>query len=142
MYDSFGWKPYVPVAERRRKALKKMEGLRKKGRIISPVSVDGRTIAKTFWGKAWCENLESYSDYDNRLPRGRTYVRNGSVVDLQIAESQITALAVSSLFAAGRLADAQQITGTLGQADATTTINGKQLPPPPPKFGGVIKQAA
>ena len=89
MYDSFGWKPYVPVAERRRKALKKMEGLRKKGRIISPVSVDGRTIAKTFWGKAWCENLESYSDYDNRLPRGRTYVRNGSVVDLQIAESQI-----------------------------------------------------
>ena len=96
MYDSFGWKPYVPVAERRRKALKKMEGLRKKGRIISPVSVDGRTIAKTFWGKAWCENLESYSDYENRLPRGRTYVRNGSVVDLQIAESQITALVSGS----------------------------------------------
>ena len=96
MYDSFGWKPYVPVAERRRKALKKMEGLRKKGRIISPVSVDGRTIAKTFWGKAWCENLESYSDYDNRLPRGRTYVRNGSVVDLQIAENQITALVSGS----------------------------------------------
>src|ERR1035437_8914766 len=96
MHDSFGWKPYVPVAERRRKALKKMEGLRKKGRIISPVSVDGRTIAKTFWGKAWCENLESYSDYDNRLPRGRTYVRNGSVVYLQIAESQITALVSGS----------------------------------------------
>jgi len=96
VYDSFGWKPYVPVAERRRRALKKMEGLRKKGRIISPVSVDGRTIAKTFWGKAWCENLESYSDYDNRLPRGRTYVRNGSVFDLQIAESQITALVSGS----------------------------------------------
>ena len=96
MHDSFGWKPYVPAAERRRKALKKMEGLRKKGRIISPVSVDGRTIAKTFWGKAWCENLESYSDYDNRLPRGRTYVRNGSVVDLQIAERQITALVSGS----------------------------------------------
>ena len=96
MYDSFEWKPYVPVAERRRKALKKMKGLRKKGRVISPVSVDGRTIAKTFWGKAWCENLESYSDYENRLPRGRTYVRNGSVVDLQIAESQITALVSGS----------------------------------------------
>jgi uncharacterized Zn finger protein len=79
-----------------RKALKKMEGLRKKGRTISPVSVDGRTIAKTFWGKAWCENLESYSDYENRLPRGRTYVRNGSVVDLQIAASQITALVSGS----------------------------------------------
>ena len=96
MYDGWGWGPYVPVAERRRKALKKMEGLRKKGRVISPVSIEGRTIARTFWGKAWCENLESYSDYENRLPRGRTYVRNGSVVDLQIAESQITALVSGS----------------------------------------------
>jgi uncharacterized Zn finger protein len=96
MYDGFGWKPYVSVAERRRKALKKMETLRKKGRVISPVSIDGRIIAKTFWGKAWCENLESYSDYENRLPRGRTYVRNGSVVDLQIAASQITALVSGS----------------------------------------------
>ena len=47
--------------------------------------VEGRTIAKTFWGKAWCDNLERYSDFENRLPRGRTYVRNGSVIDLQIA---------------------------------------------------------
>jgi uncharacterized Zn finger protein len=96
MYDGYGWAPYVSVAERRRKALKKMEALRKKGRIISPVSIDGRTIVKTFWGKAWCDNLEAYSDYENRLPRGRTYVRNGSVVDLQIAASQITALVSGS----------------------------------------------
>ena len=96
MYDGWGWRPYVSVAERRRKALKKMEVLRKKGRVVSPVTVDGRTIAKSFWGKAWCENLESYSDFENRLPRGRTYVRNGSVVDLQIAESQITALVSGS----------------------------------------------
>jgi uncharacterized Zn finger protein len=96
MYDGYGWAPYVSVAERRRKALKKMESLRRKGSIISPVSVDGRTITKSFWGKAWCENLESYSDYENRLPRGRTYVRNGSVVDLQIVENQITALVSGS----------------------------------------------
>ena len=51
-----------------------------------------RAIAKTFWGKAWCENLERYSDFANRLPRGRTYVRNGSVVDLQIAPGVIHAL--------------------------------------------------
>lgn len=55
-----------------------------------------RTIAKTFWGRAWCENLVSYSDYDNRLPRGRTYVRNGSVVDLQIAQGQITEMVSGS----------------------------------------------
>ena len=55
------------------------------------VVVEGRTIVKTFWGKAWCENLERYSDYENRLPRGRTYVRNGSVIDLQIAPGEISA---------------------------------------------------
>jgi uncharacterized Zn finger protein len=96
MWGGFGWKPYVPVAERRRRALKEMDSLRKTGRVISPVSVDGRTIAKTFWGTAWCENLESYSDYENRLPRGRTYVRNGSVVDLQIVAGQVTALVSGS----------------------------------------------
>jgi hypothetical protein len=96
MYDGYGWAPYVPVAERRRKALKKMESLRKRGQAISPVTVDGRTIAKTFWGKAWCENLESYSDYENRLPRGRTYVRNGSVLDLQVASGRIKALVSGS----------------------------------------------
>jgi uncharacterized Zn finger protein len=55
------------------------------------VRVEGRTIARTFWGKAWCENLERYSDYSNRLPRGRTYVRNGSVVDLKILPGKIEA---------------------------------------------------
>src|SRR4051794_41968297 len=79
-----GWAPYVPVAERRRKAEREVAKLRKKGHPVAPVRIEGRTIATTFWGKAWCDNLESYRDYENRLPRGRTYVRNGSVVDLQI----------------------------------------------------------
>src|ERR1035441_4962426 len=87
----YGWRPYVPVAERRRKALREMEKRKKQGHAVSPVSVAGRTIATTFWGKAWCENLEGYSDYANRLPRGRTYVRNGSVVDLQISQGKVTA---------------------------------------------------
>ena len=63
---------------------------------MSPVVIDGRTIAETFWGKAWCDNLERYSDFANRLPRGRTYVRNGSVVDLQIAPGAVTALVSGS----------------------------------------------
>ncbi len=95
-YNDWGWKPYVPVAERRRKALREMEKRRKKGHGISPVLVDGRVIAKTFWGKSWCENLERYSDYANRLPRGRTYVRNGSVVDLQITTGAIRAFVSGS----------------------------------------------
>ena len=88
----FGWKPYVPVAARRRLAARELAKLSKKGKAVSPVVITGRTIAKTFWGKAWCDNLERYSDYANRLPRGRTYVRNGSVVDLQVAPGAVTAL--------------------------------------------------
>jgi uncharacterized Zn finger protein len=91
-----GWAPYVPVATRIRQAEREMEKLRKKGVAVSPVKVEGRTIASTFWGKAWCDNLESYHDYENRLPRGRTYVRNGSVVDLQIAPREVTAMVSGS----------------------------------------------
>ena len=92
----YGWRPYVSVAKRRQKAAKEMAKLKKKGHPVSPVVVEGRTIVKTFWGKAWCENLERYSDFANRLPRGRTYVRNGSVIDLQIAPGEIKALVSGS----------------------------------------------
>src|ERR1700692_1563968 len=94
--DYWGWKPYVSAAERRRQASKEMAKLAKKARPVSAVIVDGRAIAKTFWGKAWCENLERYSDYANRLPRGRTYVRNGSVVDLQIVKGEVLAFVSGS----------------------------------------------
>lgn len=96
MAYGYDWRPYIPVAARRRQAARTITALKKKGRTITPVSIDGRTIARTFWGKAWCDNLESYSDYANRLPRGRTYVRNGSVVDLQITPGKVTALVSGS----------------------------------------------
>jgi len=92
----YDYKPYVPVAERRRQAMRELEKRRKKGLPVSPIRIDGRTIARTFWGKAWCDNLESYSDYENRLPRGRTYVRNGSVVHLEIKPGKITAIVSGS----------------------------------------------
>lgn len=94
--EFYGWKPYVSVAQRRRKAAAEMAKLKKKGHPVSPVVLEGRAIVKTFWGKAWCENLERYSDFENRLPRGRTYVRNGSVIDLQIAPGEINALVSGS----------------------------------------------
>ena len=94
-----GWAPYVPVTERRRQAEKEMAKLSKKGDQTSPVVIEGRKIAATFWGKAWCDNLEAYSDFENRLPRGRTYVRNGSVVDLKITAGNIVArVSGSSLY--------------------------------------------
>jgi uncharacterized Zn finger protein len=94
-----GWgyyPPYVSVAQRRAKALREVQKLSRKGGKMLPVEVAGRVIAATFWGKAWCDNLESYSDFENRLPRGRTYVRNGSVVDLEIETGKVTALVCGS----------------------------------------------
>lgn len=92
----FGWKPYVPVAQRKAAARRKLEKLKKQGKSVLPVIIEGRTIAKSFWGKSWCDNLERYSDYENRLPRGRTYVRNGSVVDLQIKRGEVVAMVSGS----------------------------------------------
>jgi uncharacterized Zn finger protein len=92
----YNYRPYVSVAERRRQAEREIEKKRKKGLVVLPIKIDGRLIAKTFWGKAWCENLESYSDYENRLPRGRTYVRNGSVVHLEIQPGKISAMVSGS----------------------------------------------
>ncbi len=90
------WRPYVSVAQRRVQAMKKIEKLRKKGINIQPVEIEGRTIAKSYWGKAWCDHLESFSDYENRLPRGRTYVRNGSVCHLEIKTGRIEAMVSGS----------------------------------------------
>src|SRR4051812_3247400 len=92
----FDYKPYVPVAERRAQAAREVAKRVKKGQAVSPVVIEGRSIVSTFWGKAWCTNLESYSDFENRLPRGRTYVRNGSVVDLKLEKGRITALVSGS----------------------------------------------
>jgi uncharacterized Zn finger protein len=94
---SYGWRPYVPVAQRQAQARREIAKLAKKtGKTAAPIVLEGRTIASTFWGKAWCDNLEAYSDYENRLPRGRTYVRNGSVVDLQVNQGKVSALVSGS----------------------------------------------
>jgi uncharacterized Zn finger protein len=88
--------PYVPVAERRRKAEAKAKQMAKSGRVLSPVRITGRQMATTFWGLQWCANLGTYSDYANRLPRGRTYAGNGSIIDLQIADGKVSALVMGS----------------------------------------------
>lgn len=88
----FEWPRHLTVAEQRKRAMKELAKLRKAKRPVAPVIIEGNAIARSFWGKAWCANLERYSDYASRLPRGRSYVRNGMVVDLQIAKGKISAL--------------------------------------------------
>ncbi len=96
-YDGYGrWPKYVPVAQRHAKADKAMQKLGKKGLKVEPIKTEGRKIARTFWGKAWCDHLEKFSDYENRLPRGRTYVRNGSVCHLAISKGSIEAIVSGS----------------------------------------------
>ena len=97
-YGYYGFAPYVPVQERRKRAARKLAELRRKGHDPKPIEISGRLIATTFWGKAWCDQLESYADFASRLPRGRTYVRNGSVIDLQMATGELRALVSGSEF--------------------------------------------
>ena len=85
----FSFKPYIPVAKRREQALRKIDKLRKKGLVVQPIEINDRKIATTFWGGSWCRHIESFNDYENRLPRGRTYVRNGSVCHLSIEQGLI-----------------------------------------------------
>ncbi len=92
----YAYPPYVSVAARRAKAEKEIAKAAKHGHALSPVNISGRNIASTFWGKAWCKHLESYSDYSNRLPRGRSYAKNGSIIDLNIAPSKISAQVMGS----------------------------------------------
>ncbi len=94
---SYGeWAPYVPVAKRRARAAREISKLLKKGTKIEPIEVQGRKISRTFWGEAWCSHLEKFSDYENRLPRGRTYIRNGSVCHLSIAKGKVEAMVSGS----------------------------------------------
>lgn len=82
---------YVSVAEKKEKAIRSIEKLRKKNPDIEPVIIEGRTLAKNWWGKSWNTNLESYADYSNRIGRGKTYVRNNAVLDLKISKGKVAA---------------------------------------------------
>ena len=88
----WGYFEYVPVAEKKEKAQRQIEKLRKKDPDISPVIIEGNKISNTWWGIAWNKNLESYADYANRIGRGRSYVKNGFVIDLRIKTYEVTAL--------------------------------------------------
>jgi uncharacterized Zn finger protein len=96
MMSWYSWAPYVSVAEKRARSLKQLASREKRGFVARPVRVAGRTIARSFWGAAWCANLEAYSDFENRLPRGRSYLRNGSVLHLDVGAGRVDAFVAGS----------------------------------------------
>ena len=90
---------YVTVAEKIARARKALAKLEKKGLKVQPIAEFKGALAKTFWGKAWCDGLEKYADYENRLPRGRSYLRNGSVCHLEVSKGLVKAkVAGTSLY--------------------------------------------
>jgi uncharacterized Zn finger protein len=88
---SRGFPKYISAAEKKEKANKSIAKIKKKNPDIEPVIIEGRTLAKSWWGKAWNLNLESYADYENRINRGKSYVRNNMVLDLKITKGKVTA---------------------------------------------------
>lgn len=95
-YD-YGWRPYVPVGMRQANARRNLSKHLKPGTEIQPVErITGRGVARSFWGKGWCDHLDSFGDFSNRLPRGKTYVRNGSVCHLAIDKGQVEAFVAGS----------------------------------------------
>ena len=92
----FQYPPYVSVAEKRARAENKIRQLKKKNPDLSPVIIEGRTLAHTWWGKSWNTNLERYADYSNRIERGRSYVRHLAVLDLSIGRGKVDALVQGS----------------------------------------------
>ena len=85
------WYPQPTEGELKCNAAHTAQKAARKGQALHPVVIEGRKIAKSWWGQAWCANLERYADYETRLPRGQRYVKSGAVVDLQIQQGKITA---------------------------------------------------
>lgn len=97
-----GWdfyRPYVSVGEKRARGALALARVLKKGKRTAEPVIARRTrqLADTFWGKAWCDNLDRYADFANRLPRGRAYLRNGSVLDLAITRGRVEAYVAGTL---------------------------------------------
>ena len=40
--------------------------------LREPIIIETREISTSWWGKAWCDHIDYYADFDNRLPRGIT----------------------------------------------------------------------
>lgn len=93
------WKPYVPVAKRRAKAEAAFRKASKRGGAagaMQPVRLDGKKIAHSFWGQGWCRHLEGFADFENRLPRGRTYLRSNAVWHLDVQRGRVDAKVMGS----------------------------------------------
>ena len=93
-----GYFDYNDIKEAKARIKREIAKRQKKGEPFASLDApSGNTkLVKTFWGKAWNENLESYRDYEYRLPRGRSYLRQGNVYNLTIQPGKVTSVVAGS----------------------------------------------
>lgn len=118
-YDAYP--PYVPVAEKQSRNRRAVAKLRRGNAQIQPVVVEGRTIARSWWGKSWNSNLERYADYGNRIGRGRSYVCHGAVLDLGIEAGVVNALVQ------GSRGSPYEVTVTIGKLDEGNWVRLREV---------------
>lgn len=123
MYDDYGFPQYETVAEKKARANRGLTKLRKKDGQVEPVVIQGRTIAKTWWGRVWNKNLESYADYSNRIARGRSYVISNAVLDLRIAKGRVEALVQGSRAKPYKVVIGIDVLSDAGREQITTLCN-------------------
>ncbi|MDD4077356.1 MAG: SWIM zinc finger family protein [Bacilli bacterium] len=83
---------YVSIAEQKTYAANSIKRLEKSlKRSLEPIVLPTSKLAASWWGIMWNKNLERYATYSNRIGRGKSYVRNGLVIDLQIISGQVNA---------------------------------------------------
>ena len=92
------WWSYEDVKEQKKRLEREIAKRVKRGERFEVLSApEGqKKLCTTFWGQAWCRNLESYQQYESRLPRGRSYLRQGKVYNLEITPGKLSAVVAGS----------------------------------------------
>ena len=92
------WWSYQDVEEQKKRVQREIAKRKKRGQKFEVLEAPpGKNkLSTTFWGQAWCRNLESYQDYESRLPRGRSYLRQGNVYNLEIKPGKLSAVVAGS----------------------------------------------
>lgn len=67
---------------------------RARGEALQPLEAPqkSRHLCQSFWGQAWCRHLANYQHYEARLPAGRSYLRQGKVLDLTVEPGTLSAV--------------------------------------------------
>lgn len=92
------WWSYQDVEEAKERVQREIAKRVRRGERFEALAAPAgkKNLCATFWGQAWCRNLETYQQYESRLPRGRSYLRQGNVYNLAIEPGVVSAVVAGS----------------------------------------------